>query len=304
LHDEYYASSFTPSKTNCLYIETYIKKVGSPLDAFRFMIVEDNSGPTGAIVGFGSILAKNTSTDGSWVKSDYIDTQLDPSKLHWIVFQKYGTVTDTYKVAHDNTTANGHKHSTDGSSWTAATGKCAFKTYYGVQIVKGASGTKMFDNYTDIPIVDFSIKDTDTALMLAQQKVIEYALKNASKLEINPPGKRMKAGEVISVSIPNVTLEDQTILSVAYEINDPHIARVKLECTAAEDFYSTFANLFSELRKLKVENVLQLQETSTDYKETTETPTIALTETITALATDYDAQYDDNKSKWDVSKWT
>jgi hypothetical protein len=162
----------------------------------------------------------------------------------------------------------------------------------------------MFDNYTDIPIVDFSIKDTDTALMLAQQKVIEYALKNASKLEINPPGKRMKAGEVISVSIPNVTLEDQTILSVAYEINDPHIARVKLECTAAEDFYSTFANLFSELRKLKVENVLQLQETSTDYKETTETPTIALTETITALATDYDAQYDDNKSKWDVSKWT
>ena len=304
LHDEYYASSFTPSKTNCLYIETYIKKVGSPLDAFRFMIVEDNSGPTGAIVGFGSILAKNTSTDGSWVKSDYIDTQLDPSKLHWIVFQKYGTVTDTYKVAHDNTTANGHKHSTDGSSWTAATGKCAFKTYYGVQIVKGASGTKMFDNYTDIPIIDFSIKDTDTALMLAQQKVIEYALKNASKLEINPPGKRMKAGEVISVSIPNVTLEDQTILSVAYEINDPHIARVKLECTAAEDFYSAFANLFSELRKLKVENVLQLQETSTDYKETTETPEITLTETIIDAATDYTAKFDDGKSKWDVSKWT
>jgi len=161
----------------------------------------------------------------------------------------------------------------------------------------------MFDNYTDIPIIDFSIKDTDTALMLAQQKVIEYALKNASKLEINPPGKRMKAGEVISVSIPNVTLEDQTILSVAYEINDPHIARVKLECTAAEDFYSTFANLFSELRKLKVKNVLQRQETSTDYKETTETVTITSSVTITEVALDYEVVYDDAKSIWGVSKW-
>jgi len=303
LHDKYYASLFTPSKTNVLYVEAYIKKIGNPLDAFRFMIVEDNSGPTGTIVGFGSILAKNTSTDGSWVKSDYIDTQLDTSKLHWIVFQKYGTVTDTYKVAHNNTTTNGHKYSTDGSSWTNGTGKCAFKTYYGVQIVKGASGTKMFDNYTDIPIIDFSIKDTDTALMLAQQKIIEYTLKNASRLTINPPGKRLKAGEVISITIPGVTLEDQTILSVAYVINDPHIAKVNLECTAAEDFYSTFANLFSELRKLKVENVLQLQETSTDYKETTETPEITLTETIIDAATDYDAQFDDGKSKWDVSKW-
>ncbi len=304
LHDKYYASSFTPSKTNVLYVEAYIKKIGNPLDAFRFMILEDNSGPKGAIVGFGSIPAKNTSTDGSWVKSDYIEVQLDISKLHWIVFQKYGAQTDTYKIAHDSTTASGHKYSTDGSSWNNGTGKCAFKTYYGVQIVKGASGTKMFDNHTDIPIVDFSIKDTDTALMLAQQKVIEYALKNSSKMEINPPGKRLRAGEVISVSIPGVTLEDQTILSVSYEINGPHIAKVKLECTAAEDFYSTFANLFAELRRLKVENVLQLQETSTDYKETTETPAITLIVTIIDNSTGYTAKFDDGRSRWNVSKWT
>jgi len=304
LHDKHYASSFTPSKTNCLYIEAYIKKIGNPLDAFKFMVVEDNSGPTGAIAGFGSIPAKNISTDGSWVKSDYIDVQLDMTKLHWIVFKKCGTSTDTYKVAHDNTTANGHKYSTNGYSWSNGTGKCAFKTYYGVQVVKGASGAKMFDNHTDIPIVDFSIKDTDTALMLAQQKIIEYALKNASKLEINPPGKRMKAGEVVSVSIPGVTLEDQTILSVSYEINGPHIAKVRLECTAAEDFYSAFSNLFTELRRLKVENVLQSQETSTDYKETTETESVALTETITESLAGYKAKFDDGKSKWDVSKWT
>lgn len=302
LHDKYYASSFQPSKSNVLYVETYVKKVGSPLDAFRFSIVEDNSGPTGAIVGFGSTAAKNVSTDGSWIKLDYIDVQLNVAKLHWIVFHMIGTATDTYKVAHDNTTASGHKYST-GSSWTSATGKMAFKTYYGVQIVKGATGTKMFSHHTDIPIVDLSIKDTDTALMLAQQKIIEYALSNSSKLTINPPGKRLKAGEVVSISIPGVTLEDQAMLSVSYEINDPKISTVRIECTAAEDFFSTFANLFSELRKLKVENVLQLQETSTDYKETTETPSIALTETITALATDYDAQFDDGKAKWDVSKW-
>ncbi len=304
LHDKYYASSFTPSKTNVLYVESYIKKIGNPLDAFRFTIVEDDSGPTGSIVGFGAILAKNTSSDGSWVKSDYIDVQLDTTKLHWIVFQKFGTETDTFKVAHDSTTANGHKYSTDGLAWTNATGKMAFKTYYGVQIVKNASGERMFDSYTDIPIVDLSIKDTDTALMLAQQKIIEYALENSSKLMINPPGKRMKAGEVVSITIPSVTLDDQTILSVTYEINEPQISTVRLECTSAEDFYSAFANLFAELRRLKVENVLQSQETSTDYKETTETETITLGEIIIDNSTSYTAKFDDGKSKWDVSKWT
>lgn len=304
LHDKHYASPFTPSKTNLLYVEAYVKKIGNPLDAFKFMIVEDNAGPTGAIVGFGEIVSKNTSTEGSWVKSDYIDVQLDTTKLHWIVFPKFGTESDTFKVAHDGTTANGHKHSSDGSSWTSGNGKLSFKTYYGVQIVKNASGEKMFDNYTDIPIVDLSIKDTDTALMLAQQKIIEYALENSSKLLINPPGKRIKAGDVISITIPGVSLEDQTILSVSYELNDPLISKVRLECTSAEDFYSAFANLFAELRRIKIENVLQSQETSTDYKEAAEILSIGLLETIKEASTDYSAKFDDDRSKWDVSKWT
>jgi hypothetical protein len=52
-----------------------------------------------------------------------------------------------------------------------------------------------------------------------------------------------------------------------------------------------------------VENVLQMQETSTDYNETTETVTISLTETITEVALDYEALYGDTKSVWGVSKW-
>ncbi len=79
---------------------------------------------------------------------------------------------------------------------------------------------------------------------------------------------------------------------------------MRLECTSAEDFYSAFANLFAELRRLKVENVLQSQETSTDYKETTETETITLGETIIDSSTSYTAKFDDGKSKWNVSKWT
>lgn len=71
----------------------------------------------------------------------------------------------------------------------------------------------------------------------------------------------------------------------------------------AEDFYSAFANLFSELRRIKVENVLQSQETSTDYKETNEAPAISLSETITEAAAGYETMFDDSRSKWDVSKW-
>ena len=50
--------------------------------------------------------------------------------------------------------------------------------------------------------------------------------------------------------------------------------------------------------------MLQLQETSTDYKEVVETPSITLAETIIESGTGYTAKFDDGKSKWDVSKWT
>lgn len=308
LHDKSCASTFTPSKSNILFLGVYVKKVGNPLDDLIFTIIEDNSGnPTGTIVGFGSIPQEDISTDGGWVKTTLIDSQLDISKTNWIVFNIMGAATDTYKVAHDNATANGHKYKTLAGSWTAATGKLAFKTYYGVQIVKSATtAEKMFEYHTDIPIIDLTIQEADTALTLAQQKAIEYALKNASRIVINPPGKRLKAGQVIEFTslLGMPALEDQTILSVSYEIKEKQISTVTLTCTAADDFYSAFANLFSELRRLKVKNILESQEQTTDYKEAAETAEITLTETIIEVATDYDAQYDDDKSKWDVSKWT
>ena len=71
----------------------------------------------------------------------------------------------------------------------------------------------------------------------------------------------------------------------------------------AEDFYSAFSISVSSLGGSKLENVLQSQETSTDYKETTEAPAITLSETITEALAGYGAMFDDSKSKWDVSKW-
>jgi hypothetical protein len=307
LHDKSYASTFTPSKSNILFLDVYVKKVGNPLDDLIFTIVEDNAGnPTGSIVGFGSIPQEDISTDGGWVKTTLVDCQLDISKTNWIVFNIIGTVSDTYKVTHDNTTASGHKYKTLAGSWTAAAGKLAFKTYYGVQIVKSATTeTMMFQYHTDIPIIDLTIQEADTALTLAQQKAIEYALKNASRLVINPPGKRLKAGQVIEfTSLPGMpALEDQTILSVTYEIKERQISTVTLTCTAADDFYSAFANLFSELRRLKVKNILESQEQTTDYKEAVETPAVALSENIYEATTDYEAEYDDNEARWDVSNW-
>jgi len=116
----------------------------------------------------------------------------------------------------------------------------------------------------------------------------------------------LKAGQVIEfTSLPGMpALEDQTILSVTYEIKEKQISTVTLTCTAADDFYSAFANLFSELRRLKVKNILESQEQTTDYKEATETPAVALSENIYEAAADYEAQYDDNEARWDASKWT
>ncbi len=306
---KYYGSQFTVSETNLLYVSAYIKKVGTVSEDLPFEIYEDNSGdPTGDIVAWGSFGASNITTDAAWVQSTLIDLQLSTSKTYWLVFKLTGTnAANTYQIYHDNSTANGHEDSEDGSTgWTDRTGLLAFKTYYGVQIVKESKAASKIagDHYTDIVITDPTIDDYETATLLAQQKVTEYALKYSSDLTLKSKFTRFRSGDVVSLSITGVpTLADQTILSAEMNFTEPTVSTVEIRTTPTNDFYTAFAGLFADLRKLKIEALYEQSNLLNDYVSAGENVTPADSATLTEAATTYEAQFDDTEAVWDVSVW-
>lgn len=307
---KYYASAFTVSKNNLLYVSAYIKKVGEMIEDLPFEIVEDDGAgdPLGDVVAWGKFPVDNISTDAAWVQSTMIDAQLSTAMTYWIVFKLVGRdSSNTYQIYHDNATANGHEDSDDGtSSWTDRTGLLAFKTYYGVQIIKSSTASQKIagEYYTDILVADPNIEDFSTAEDLATQKVAEYALKHTSDLVVKSKFERFRSGDVVSLSITGLpALEDQTILSTSMEFTESTISTVEIQTTPTIDFYNTFAGLFADLRKLKIKAMYLDSNLSNDYLAGSETVTPADSATIIEAATDYTPQYDDTEAIWDVSKW-
>jgi len=282
LYEYYYASKFTPTKSNLQKLSIYCKKTGTPLNDLRFSIVEDDSGdPTGTALGYGYIRAEDISTDAAWANTVNLEFPLDTTKTYWIMFSKDGTAEEGYQVYHDNSTAGGHERSSDMSSWASQTGMIAFKTYYGIQIIKTSTATtKYLGNYnTDLAIIDFSIETTETSLKLAQQKLIEKAVSYGTTLTIIPSSAVFLPGNIITVNIDGLINDEQTIIETYYKIDEQQILTTEIVCTKAQEFYTAFANLYTELRKIKAKLVRETQEKGVDYTIPSETIVVTPTET-------------------------
>lgn len=306
LYEYYYASKFTPTKSNLQKLSIYCKKTGTPLNDLRFSIVEDNSGdPTGTALGYGYIRAVDISTDAAWVNSVNLEFPLDTTKTYWIMFSKDGTAEEGYQVYHDNSTANGHERSSDMSSWASQTGMIAFKTYYGIQIIKTSTATtKYLGNYnTDLAIIDFSIETTETSLKLAQQKLVEKAVSYGTTLTIIPSSAVFLPGNIITVNIDGLINDEQTIIETYYKIDEQQILTTEIVCTRAQEFYTAFANLYTELRKIQAKLVRETQEKGVDYTIPSETIVVTPTETYYEKDTDDDYLLGDDDFIFGVFTW-
>lgn len=308
IHDKYYATKFTPTVSNLLYIELYSDMVGTLATPIDFEIVADDSGPLGDIAGFGSIKASKITGTPGWIKSTMIDVHLTRGADYWLVLPMVGSADLTYQM-YVSEDATGHQYSTDKVSWSAGTGKIAFKTYYGIQVVKSATAaSKMVGgSYTNNALIDFSVRDSDTAQALATQKIDEYALKNATEMTIYSINNRVRSGQLVNIDSDAGGIdEDQVVLSVQYNIDGREVGFIKeiqVKCTKSDDFFTHFARMFEEIRRGKVEAMLESQQVDVDFQAVSETVALVLTETITEGPTDLEDNFDADASRWDVNVW-
>jgi hypothetical protein len=227
---------------------------------------------------------------------------------YWLVLPMVGTTDMTYQM-YVSEDASGHKYSTDKSSWSLGTGKIAFKTYYGVQVVKSATASSKLigSYYTQAAVVDFTVADTETAQELATQKIAEYALKNATEMSLYSITNRVRSGELISITSDAAGIsEEQVVLGVEYNIDGNEIGfinQINVKCTKSDDFFIHFAKMFEELRRSKVEAMLESQSVDVDLSEPSETVALVLTETIDDVLAATAPTYDDGTSRWGCVKW-
>ena len=123
------AQRFTPQYRTCRNIAVKVDKLGSPTASLTLLLIEDfDSGPNGSTL---RTLSKPASAFTSTAAFSYFDMGEDLTRdlNYWIVLQKVGDATNTYRWHHDNTDNNPSTSmtSSDGSTWSATLTPNRFK---------------------------------------------------------------------------------------------------------------------------------------------------------------------------------
>ncbi len=177
LDTKHRAASFTPKERSLMKIDLYLEKIGSPSSDLVGRIVEDvpGFGPTGTRIA-GLMFRRDDVSAAGWY-SALLDEVLRTEKKHWIIVDKNGDASNTFRWSHDNGATGENAESTDGSTWTvnANSFKFAFKSYYGEPVIEAAVHSPNLRTYKERAdvVVDRSISDKDTAKRLALSKLTE-----------------------------------------------------------------------------------------------------------------------------------
>src|SRR3990167_2276401 len=129
LDSNWLAQRFTPQYRTCRNIAVKVRVVGSPTASLTLLLIEDfNSGPNGSTL---RTLSKPASAFTSTAAFSYFDMgeDLNTGKNYWIVLQKVGDATNTYRWHHDNVDNNPSTSmtSSDGVTWSATSTPNRFK---------------------------------------------------------------------------------------------------------------------------------------------------------------------------------
>ncbi len=131
LETSHLAVKFTPTYTTVGNIGVYIAKVGTPTSNLIVDLREDNGGvPTGNIIRSVQIDKAAVGTSApSLPNLVKINDEINTGRSYWIVLQKTGDASNTYRWYHDNTDNNPSPSATssDDITWTATSTPNRFK---------------------------------------------------------------------------------------------------------------------------------------------------------------------------------
>lgn len=198
LHDRDVAVKFTPTKGSGRYLELYLDKVGSPSRALSGRIVEDSAGQPSGVAREFFAYGESEFTEAGW-HGLKIDVELDTAKSYWIVLNRCGDVSNTYRWYHDGSSTSTHAEKTNGV-WTVYNGtswRSGFKIYGGEPVIGKAVDSVQYSTYgcREFIVEREDVTHKEDAVRIAQQILAD---KSRVKLEFD---KLKVRGDLLS-SLP------------------------------------------------------------------------------------------------------
>lgn len=170
LDSNHLAFKFTPTFTVLGNIGIYIAKVGTPTSNLIVDLREDNAGlPTGNVIRSlqvdKAVVGTSAPTLPNLLK---INDELDTGRSYWVVLQKNGDASNTYKWYHNNTDNAGNSvaSSADDVTWSAVGSPNRFK--YSIA------------TWTTTPVVSVLI---DTGLTASSKHFVEDVIRKPDLTE-------------------------------------------------------------------------------------------------------------------------
>ena len=148
LDTRWVAIPIVPTRDNIFKISLRMSRTGTPASAHEIRIVGDDSGSPDATdirrvirIPKQTLQALGTSTPADWAEYPVTPKlEVTPNEQLYIVFPKYGTSGNTVNINYKSGTGT-YKDSSDGVSWSTATGSPAHRVYSAKRLMTSLENT-------------------------------------------------------------------------------------------------------------------------------------------------------------------
>lgn len=205
------AVSFTPAQANIRKIEVFVDKLGAPSSDLLGSISEDNAGPTQTRKLAFSIRTADISAVAGFVSIPVFE-ELIPNRKYWLIVDKVGTATDTYRWYHNAGTTNENAFSADGVTWTVQTSsfRFAFKEFFGDPVVAQVKDVDSIATNGGFEregvFVDRTISSRLSARLLGQSllSVLKNPIEKFDNIRVRKFDTLPRTGHRIRINLPTI----------------------------------------------------------------------------------------------------
>ena len=222
LHNNWIAIPFTPTTNNVAKISLSMAKTGTPADIASFQIVGGSTPESldlrkEAKLASSSLTTLGTSYD--WRELAFDNVVVTPREQLFLVIKKYGTASNTINAEY-NTGSGTYYTSSDGVTWSSATGNFKLRIYNSNNLITTLENTvakRRFGNREKILTFQNAQEETVRDSLVYTSDILSKEKRSYSNMIVTPTTSRVLLGKTCKV------IDSATGLKITAEINSVDI---------------------------------------------------------------------------------
>ena len=223
LHSNWIAIPFTPTTNNIAKISLSMAKTGTPDQIGSFQILGGASSPDSADLRKEAKLASSSlttlGTSYDWREIAFDNVTVTPREQLYFVIKKYGTSSNTINAEY-NTASGTYYTSSNGTSWSSATGDFKIRIYTANNLITTLENTvakRRFGIREKIITFQNAQEETVRDSLIYTSDILSKEKRSYSSMIVTPTTSRVLLGKTCKV------IDSKTGLNIVAEIHSVDI---------------------------------------------------------------------------------